>query len=89
MTDSDAFLFSIDKNTKYPVKDDSGASRPHARGFEFGELALYVSTDGNLNDQNKGYSKLKNYYNMQADENGNSPLTGVNGNFTVAELEVY
>jgi hypothetical protein len=48
-----------------------------------------VSTDGNLNDQDKGCSDVKNYYNMQADENGNSPLTGVKGNFTVAELEVY
>ena len=90
MSDSDAFLFSIDKNTKYPVQDAGCAMYSVANGFIFGCNELEVRSDGKLNEQNEGYSyQGRSYYKLPADENGKSPLTGVDGSFTVAELEVY
>jgi hypothetical protein len=62
----------------------------HDAGFTFGCNILRLGSNP-LNSENSGFCHVGkgNYYDIEADKNGNSPLTGEKEKFTVAELEVY
>jgi hypothetical protein len=90
-------VFSVDLNTKYlPTNASSYGIHPDPKGICFGNCILLVRSGNKLNDANIAYCRTGTAYgyNIAADSNGNSPLTGSNGTdpnsrFTVAELEVF
>ena len=92
--DPDAFVFSVDLNTKYlPTNASSYAIHPDPKGICFGNCILLVRSSNKLNDANIGYCRVgtDRRYNIAADGNGKSPLTSIDpeSRFTVAELEVF
>ena len=90
--DNDAFVFSLDNNTKYTPTNYDHAIYTMPGGFAFGNKILGVRNYGNkLNKDNKGWCFVgtDNHYNVEGDAEGKSPLTGEKHEFTVSELEVY
>ena len=89
--DDDAFVFSLDYNTKYTPSNYNGAIYTREKGFCFGNWILLVTSDDKLNDKDEGRCKVgrDSGYNIVGDANGKSPLTGEKDKFTVSELEVY
>ena len=81
-------MFNLD--TKYTPSNVDNATFGRSDGFVFGNCILAV-IGTKLNDNNAGrcYVGTGNHYNIDADANGKSPLTGEKDHFTPAEIEVY
>ena len=89
--DDDAFVFSLHNNTKYTPSDYDKAIYTTSSGFSFGNGILLATSNNKLNDNNEGRCCVgtDRFYNIVADADGKSPLTGEKDKFTVSELEVY
>jgi hypothetical protein len=99
--DSCAFVFRLDTKATYSPKLQSGKAIycNSGKGPCFGRYALSLWDDP-MNGSGNGGCDVENdecdpYYKIEADENGNSPLTGEGADedneksFTCVELEVY
>jgi hypothetical protein len=89
--DTQSFLFSVDKQTKYPiVKTYEYAIYCHSSyGPIFGDGHTILVYD-NSNSNTSSYVQVNNAYNIPAAANGNrSILTDGNPNFQTTEIEVY
>ena len=89
--DTQSFLFSVDKQTKYPIVNAyTNAIYCHqSYGPTFGNgHNIYVSDNSNSNTTS--YVRSAYAYNMPAGANGNhSILTDGNADFQTTEVEVY
>jgi hypothetical protein len=68
--DTDAFVFSVDTNTKYlPTNGGDKGIWPDPNGIIFGSCILDVRSDNKLNDTNEGrcYVGAGNNYNIEGD----------------------
>lgn len=75
---------------KYIPSNNDKAIYIHSNGFYFGNNILTVEGSP-LNADNRGSCNVgkNNFYDIEADSKGESPLTGEKGKFTCVELEVY
>ena len=88
--DYNAFLFSVNKLTKYPiVNSHANAIRCHpSYGPTFGN-GYNISVKDNSNANTDSYVTAGNAYNIPAGVNEQSILTNGNRNFQTVEIEVY
>ena len=86
-----AFLFSLDSQTVYPLTDPQYTSFCHPTfGPYFGSGSLSAGTQGtDLNTPNVSHCAIGLNYSIPGDANGNSVLTGEKDKFTCADIEVY
>ena len=89
--DTQSFLFSVDKQTKYPIVNSYGNAIfcGSSYGPTFGNgHTIYVSDNSNSNSNS--HVSNGNAYNILAGANGKpSILTDGNQNFQTTEIEVY
>jgi hypothetical protein len=88
--DTQSFLFSVDKQTKYPIVKDYGNAIYCHSGYGpwFGNNNILVYDNSNSNTSS--YVRNAGEYNIPAGANGNhSILTDGNPNFQTTEVEVY
>jgi hypothetical protein len=89
--DTQSFLFSVDKQTKYPIIKDYhtaiGCIPTFGPVFGHGHT---INVSDNSNSNTSSYVNSGNAYNIPLGANGNrSILTDGNYNFQTTEVEVY
>ncbi len=86
--DETAFLFGFTE--KYTPIDPDKAIFTKKGGFCFGNLVLYLEGEF-LNGKNEGRCHVgrDRFYNVEGNQNGDSPLTRQKDQFTCSFLEVY
>lgn len=85
------YLFSIDSQTLYPVKDFQNAVW-HQKDYGpwFGMKGnLGINYGKQMNAPNNGFSNIGRSFDIPSDSKGNSVLTGEEQNFTCTEIEVF
>ena len=88
MRDEKAFIFN--HQNKFVPNDFDKAICMRKGGFCFGNLALFLDGDY-LNNKNEGRCLVgkDKFYDIEENERGESPLTGLKDQFTCSFLEVY
>lgn len=87
--DPNAFLFSCDLETVYPVVDTNKAIFCQAEfGPYFGNCDLGIHGQP-FNGKENGYCRIGQSYDVPEDVYGASELTGELNKFTIAEIEVH
>jgi hypothetical protein len=89
--DTQSFLFSVDKQTKYPIVNSYGSAIccNSSYGPIFGNGHTICVYD-NSNSNTSSYVRSANAYNIPNGANGShSILTDGNNNFQTTEIEVY
>ena len=85
-------MFSLDRQLVYPVQADKVGNAIYCAnkyGPRFGGNSDLSANDEPFNANNSMSYADKPTYKIGADANGNSLLTGKNGNFSPVEIETY